>query len=35
MSGNTRDTRDVVGICLSTSYNAPVEGTTSWGVFRH
>src|SRR5690606_29181844 len=30
-----RDTRDVVGICLSTSYNAPVEGTTSWGVFRH
>jgi acetyl-CoA carboxylase carboxyltransferase component len=30
-----RDTRDVIGICLSTSYNAPVEGTTSWGVFRH
>ncbi len=30
-----RDTRDVVGICLSTSYTAPVEGTTSWGVFRH
>jgi acetyl-CoA carboxylase carboxyltransferase component len=30
-----RDTRDVVGICLSTTYNAPVEGTTSWGVFRH
>ena len=30
-----RDTRDVVGICLSTAYNAPVEGTTSWGVFRH
>lgn len=30
-----RDTRDVVGICLSTSYNAPVRGTTSWGVFRH
>ena len=30
-----RDTRDVVGICLSTTYNAPVAGTTSWGVFRH
>ena len=30
-----RETRDVVGICLSTSYTAPVEGTTSWGVFRH
>jgi acetyl-CoA carboxylase carboxyltransferase component len=30
-----RDTRDVVGVCLSTAYNAPVEGTTSWGVFRH
>ncbi len=30
-----RDTRDVVGICLSTSYTAPVRGTTSWGVFRH
>ena len=30
-----RDTRDVVGLCLSTTYNAPVAGTTSWGVFRH
>jgi len=30
-----RDTRTVIGICLSASYNAPVEGTTSWGVFRH
>lgn len=30
-----RDTRDVVGICLSTTFNAPVAGTTSWGVFRH
>ncbi|MGF1465555.1 MAG: acyl-CoA carboxylase subunit beta [Sandaracinaceae bacterium] len=30
-----RDTRDVVGICLSTAHNAPVEGTMSWGVFRH
>jgi len=30
-----RDTRDVLGICLSTVHNAPVEGTTSFGVFRH
>jgi hypothetical protein len=30
-----RDTRSVVGIALSTAYNARVEGTTSWGVFRH
>ncbi|MCB9525549.1 MAG: acyl-CoA carboxylase subunit beta [Myxococcales bacterium] len=30
-----RDTRDVVGVALSTVHNAPVEGTTSWGVFRH
>jgi len=30
-----RHTRDVVGICLSTAHTAPVEGTTSWGVFRH
>ena len=30
-----RDTRDVVGISLSAAYNAPVQGTTSWGVFRH
>lgn len=30
-----RHTRDVVGICLSTTYTAPVRGTTSWGVFRH
>jgi acetyl-CoA carboxylase carboxyltransferase component len=30
-----RDTRTVVAIALSTSYTAPVEGTTSWGVFRH
>jgi len=30
-----RDTRTVVALCLSTSYNAPVEGSTSWGVFRH
>jgi len=30
-----RDTRTVVAIALSVAYNAPVEGTTSWGVFRH
>ena len=30
-----RDTRTTIAICLSAAYNAPVEGTTSWGVFRH
>lgn len=30
-----RETRTVVAICLSTAYNAPFDGTTSWGVFRH
>ena len=30
-----RDTRTTIAICLSSAYNAPVEGTTSWGVFRH
>jgi acetyl-CoA carboxylase carboxyltransferase component len=30
-----RDTRTVVGIALSTVYNAPVKGTMEWGVFRH
>ena len=30
-----RDTRAVVALSLSIAYNAPVEGTTSWGVFRH
>ena len=30
-----RDTRTVLGICLSTMHTKPVEGTTSWGVFRH
>ena len=30
-----RDTRTVIALCLSASYNAPVRGTTSWGVFRH
>ena len=30
-----RDTRTVLALCLSAAYNAPVEGSTSWGVFRH
>ena len=30
-----RDTRTVIGLCLSAAYNAPVEGSTSWGIFRH
>ncbi|MCB9611750.1 MAG: acyl-CoA carboxylase subunit beta [Sandaracinus sp.] len=30
-----RDTRTVIALSLSASYNAPVAGTTSWGVFRH
>ncbi|MEM8609831.1 MAG: carboxyl transferase domain-containing protein [Myxococcota bacterium] len=30
-----RQTRNVLAICLSAAYNAPFEGTTSWGVFRH
>jgi len=30
-----RDTRDVLGICLASCYNAPVKGTNAWGVFRH
>lgn len=30
-----RDTRDVVGLALSSALNAPVEGTMSFGVFRH
>ncbi|MCK6570869.1 acyl-CoA carboxylase subunit beta [Myxococcota bacterium] len=30
-----RDTRDVVGLCLSATHNAPVEGTMAFGVFRH
>jgi len=29
-----RDTRDVIGMCLSVSANAPIEGTRSFGVFR-
>jgi acetyl-CoA carboxylase carboxyltransferase component len=30
-----RQTRDVVGLCLSASYTRPVQGTMAWGVFRH
>ncbi|MFT5358770.1 MAG: acetyl-CoA carboxylase carboxyltransferase component, partial [Polyangiales bacterium] len=30
-----RDTRSVVALSLSASYNAPVEGTMNFGVFRH
>ena len=30
-----RDTRTVVGMSLSIAHTKPVEGTTSWGVFRH
>jgi acetyl-CoA carboxylase carboxyltransferase component len=30
-----RDTRAVLAIALSAAYSAPVQGTTSWGVFRH
>ncbi|UJR82687.1 acyl-CoA carboxylase subunit beta [Sandaracinus amylolyticus] len=30
-----RDTRSVVGMCLSITHTKPVRGTTSWGVFRH
>ncbi|WP_216870671.1 acyl-CoA carboxylase subunit beta [Modestobacter excelsi] len=29
-----RDTRDVIGMCLSVSANAAVEGTRTYGVFR-
>src|SRR5215470_4830856 len=29
-----RDTRTVLAMCLSVIHNAPVEGTTSFGVFR-
>ena len=29
-----RDTRTVLGICLSVVRNAPVEGTDGYGVFR-
>ncbi len=30
-----RDTRSVLGICLSTCANRAIEGTMEWGVFRH
>jgi acyl-CoA carboxylase subunit beta len=30
-----RDTRTVIALSLSAAYNAPVSGTTSWGIFRH
>jgi acyl-CoA carboxylase subunit beta len=30
-----RDTRTVLAISLSATYNRPVEGTMEWGVFRH
>ncbi len=30
-----RETRTILGIALSAAHNAPVRGTTSWGVFRH
>jgi acetyl-CoA carboxylase carboxyltransferase component len=30
-----RETRSVLAIALSAACSAPVEGTTSWGVFRH
>jgi geranyl-CoA carboxylase beta subunit len=30
-----RDTRTVVGLSLAIAHNRPVEGTTTFGVFRH
>ena len=30
-----RQTRDALGICLSAIYTREIQGTTSWGVFRH
>ena len=30
-----RSTRDAIGIALSACHSAPVEGTMSWGVYRH
>ena len=29
-----RDTRTVLGICLSAVHSAPIRGTTRYGVFR-
>jgi acetyl-CoA carboxylase carboxyltransferase component len=30
-----RDTRTVIALSLSAAYSREVQGTTSWGVFRH
>ena len=30
-----RDTRSVLAICLSSIHSGTVQGTSSWGVFRH
>jgi acyl-CoA carboxylase subunit beta len=30
-----RDTRDVLGLCLSVVHNGPVQGARSYGVWRH
>jgi acetyl-CoA carboxylase carboxyltransferase component len=30
-----RDTRDVLGLCLSVAHNVPVEGARGYGVWRH
>lgn len=30
-----RDSRTVIAMALSAAHNAPVRGTTSWGVYRH
>ncbi len=30
-----RDTRDVLGMCLSVAHNVPVEGASGFGVWRH
>ncbi|MBT3220036.1 MAG: acyl-CoA carboxylase subunit beta [Proteobacteria bacterium] len=30
-----RQTRTVLGQCMSIIHNAPVEGTSAWGTFRH
>ena len=29
-----RDTRTVLGLCLSAIHSGPIEGTKQWGVFR-
>jgi acetyl-CoA carboxylase carboxyltransferase component len=30
-----RDTRDVLGMCLSVAHTAPVQGAGGYGVWRH